>query len=254
MALVTSGDAAEVEGIFGNPAIEKAAIDWVIEQERMQGRAATDARGSGLGGAGDIESDGRIIEVKAFSKWGLKSTGLLLFTPAQLREGERNANYYVYIVENVAQGDPSKFELRVLHGEDLQRLFAGAKPQRFYVPLRAADYARLTRLGGVEPEPPRVHSENGGGLTSVSPGTKGPVMPARRAMPILDTKTGKEYRSKAAAGKALAPEVGGDIGNNFVWYQVLREFPDRFLTKNPDGRWVALNDPSVPPGSTMPGS
>lgn len=135
----------EPEQILGNPAIEKAAIKFVIEQERRQGRTATDARGSGLGGRGDVESDGRIIEVKAFSQWGLRGTGLLLFTPSQLREGERNADYYVYIVENVAQGDPSKFELRVLHGENLQRLFAGAKPQRLYVPVRAADYARLRR-------------------------------------------------------------------------------------------------------------
>src|SRR5713226_7813270 len=109
----------------GNRAIEKAAIEFVIEQEWLYGRAARDTRGHG---AGDVESGGRIIEVKAFGT-GWRS-GLLYFTPPQLREGEQNADYYVYIVENVAQGDPAKFDLRVLHGDDLRRLFADAKPYR----------------------------------------------------------------------------------------------------------------------------
>ncbi len=43
-------------------------------------------------------------------------------------------------------GDPAKFELRVLHGEDLRRLFADAKPQRSYVAVRKADYERMERL------------------------------------------------------------------------------------------------------------
>ncbi|MDQ6857489.1 MAG: hypothetical protein M3Z65_00665 [Chloroflexota bacterium] len=134
----------ELTPIVGNPAIEAAAVAFVIEQERLEGRTARDTRGHG---GGDVESDGRTIEVKGFSKWGLKSTGLLYFTPPQVRQAESNPHFYVYVVENVAQGDPSKFELRVLHGDDLRRLFAGAKPHRVYVPVRAADYARLTRLG-----------------------------------------------------------------------------------------------------------
>jgi hypothetical protein len=179
----------EWEQILGNPAIEKAAIAYVIECERQQGRAARDARGSGVGGAGDVESDGRIIEVKAFSKWGLKSTGLLLFTPGQLREVERNENYYVYIVENVGQGDHSKFELRELHGADLQRLLAGAKPQRFYVPVRAAEYARLSRLC-VDPEPHETENAIGRGLAMPAPGTNDPAESGESPMAAQRTTTG----------------------------------------------------------------
>lgn len=242
---------ADVAQRPGNPAVEKAAIEFVIEQERLQGRTARDTRGRG---AGDIESDGRIIEVKAYGGWW--RTGLLYFTPPQLREGERNADYYVYIVENIAQGDPSKFDLRVLHGENLQRLFAGAKPHRSYVPVRAADKARLQRLGSVEREQPRADDEKNvvGDLTLVRKGKKGTVVARKNAKPILDTETGNEYPSMFQAGKALYGLVGGDIENRFVWYQILRAFPDRFQTKNPDGEWVALDDPGVPKGSTLPGS
>ncbi|MDP3984293.1 MAG: hypothetical protein Q8Q52_04710 [Acidimicrobiia bacterium] len=77
---------------------------------------------------------------------------------------------------------------------------------------------------------------------------------SRAAMPILDPETGKEYRSKYKAGKALCGLVGGDINNTLVWYQVLRAFPNRFQTKNPAGEWVALDDPSAPLGTTIPGS
>lgn len=119
------------------------AVQFVIEYERSQRRVARDT--SNGGAAGDVESAGRVIEVKACSGFDLRARRLLYFTPPQLREGERNADYYVYIVENIAQGDPSKFELRILHGEQLRRLFAGAKPHRFYVPVHAAEYEQLER-------------------------------------------------------------------------------------------------------------
>jgi hypothetical protein len=94
-----------------------------------------------------VESRGRIIEVKAFGRFAeLRTEGTLLFTPPQLLVGAENAAYFVYVVENVAQGDPSKFEIRVLYGDDLRRLFAGAKPQRSYVTVHVADYLKMPRL------------------------------------------------------------------------------------------------------------
>ncbi|MEK6206938.1 MAG: DUF3883 domain-containing protein [Chloroflexota bacterium] len=239
----------EWEQIIGNPAIEKAAIAYVIECERRHGRTARDARGSGLGGVGDVESDGRIIEVKADGGWW--RTGRLYFTPPQLREGEQNPNYYVYIVENVAQGDPSKFELRVLHGEDLQRLFAGAKVHRLYVPVRAADYARLTRLC-TESEP--LRAEGGDTPMPISPPKERRVVGGRKAHPIRDIETDKEYRSKYQAGKDLYWLVGGDVTDLHVWFKIARKFPDRFQTKSAHGDWVGLNDPSAPIGTTRPDS
>ncbi|MGH2796140.1 MAG: protein NO VEIN domain-containing protein [Thermoleophilaceae bacterium] len=126
-----------------NQQLEDIAVEFVIAQEREHGRNARDSRGRG---AGDVESDDRVIEIKAFS--GRWRTGLLYFTPPQLEHGERDPNYHVYVVENIAQGDPAKFELSILHGEDLRRLFASAQVHRLFVPIRAADRARFLRLDG----------------------------------------------------------------------------------------------------------
>ena len=65
---------------------------------------------------------------------------------AWLRDYEFVACAGHVLVALVSQGDPSKAEIRVLHGEDPQRLFAGAKPDILYVPVRAGDYKRLPRL------------------------------------------------------------------------------------------------------------
>lgn len=132
---------AETAPIRGNRAIQRAAVEFVIKSELAQGRSALDT--SNGGAAGDVQSEGRVIEVKACGGFDLRARRLLYFTPPQLREGERNPDYYVYIVENVAQGDPLKFELRILHGEQLRRLFAAAKPHRFYVAVHAAEYEQL---------------------------------------------------------------------------------------------------------------
>jgi hypothetical protein len=47
----------------------------------------------------------------------------------------------VYVVENVSQGDPGQFTLRVLGGDRLRQLLMKAKDQRYYtVPWPVADY------------------------------------------------------------------------------------------------------------------
>lgn len=136
-------DTEQPEPIVVDKTIEDAAIRHVIGLERQLGRDARDTRRRP--GAPDIESGDRKIELKVVGGW-LRSRGLLLFTPGQIRKAQRDPNYYVYIVENLNQGEPSKFEVRVLHGDDLRRLCAGAKPQRVYVPVRVGDYAKLPRL------------------------------------------------------------------------------------------------------------
>lgn len=226
--------------------IEDVAIQYVIERERLQGRAAKDMRGRS---AADVESDGRIIEVKAFSaSW---RSGVLYFTPPQLREGGQNENYWVYVVDNIAQGDPSKFDLTKLHGEDLRRLFAAAKPHRSSIAVRAADKARFKRLSDLG----HLHPADGAAPATqtgqpMSRATRG----RGRPKPILDTETGKEYGSEYGAGKALYSLVGGDIKDTFVWFKILRAFPRRFRTKNAEGEWVPTDDPSAPRGSTLPDS
>ena len=59
--------------------------------------------------------------------------------------------------------------------------------------------------------------------------------PAQR---IRDTTTGKAYRSKYAAGKALAKLVNGDPSDTRVWYKVHRAFPHRFQRQDDAGNWV----------------
>jgi hypothetical protein len=132
-----------VEPIIGNKQVEDAAIRFVIEQERGVGREARDTRYRGA--AADLESGGRIIEVKAVGGT-LRGYGLPL-EPRQIEEGRANPNFYVYIVENIVQGDPAKFELRVLGGEQLRRLLANAREHRYFeVPVPVAEYAKIPGL------------------------------------------------------------------------------------------------------------
>ena len=53
------------------------------------------------------------------------------------------------------------------------------------------------------------------------------------AQPVKDTKTGIEYRSKAAAGMAVAAEYGLDPLNHFIWYEVIKRDPKRFVRISP---------------------
>lgn len=46
---------------------------------------------------------------------------------------------------------------------------------------------------------------------------------------VKDTKTGTVYYSKAEAGRAVAAEYGLDPTSIFVWYEVLKLDPKRFV-------------------------
>jgi hypothetical protein len=59
----------------------------------------------------------------------------------QVQEARTNPNFYVYVVENVRQGDSSLFTLRILGGEHLLRLLMRAKEQHYFaMPWPVADY------------------------------------------------------------------------------------------------------------------
>lgn len=123
--------------LVGNKAIESAAIEWVMTLERMAGREPRDARYER--GPADIGSPPRVIEVKAFGKSN-RGYDLWLET-RQVEEARTNPDFYVYVVENVKQGDPSLFTLRVLGGQHLQRLLQRAQEQHYFtVPWPVADY------------------------------------------------------------------------------------------------------------------
>jgi hypothetical protein len=118
--------------------IEDAAIQWVMELERLAGREPVDSRYRGA--PADIESPPRVIEVKAVGKGSMRGEALAL-EARQVEEGRRNPNFFVYVVENVRQGDPNLFTLRILGGDRLRRLLDRAKPWGTYsVPFPVADY------------------------------------------------------------------------------------------------------------------
>jgi hypothetical protein len=57
------------------------------------------------------------------------------------RGGAREPELYLYVVENVRQGDPSLFALKVLGGDLLARLLERSKEQRYFtVPWPVATY------------------------------------------------------------------------------------------------------------------
>jgi len=52
----------------------------------------------------------------------------------------------------------------------------------------------------------------------------------KKAKPQKDTKTGILYKSKAAAGMAVATEYNLDPTETFVWYEVIKKDPARFVS------------------------
>jgi hypothetical protein len=124
--------------LSGNKAIEDAAIAFVMKLEREAGRAPQDRRYEAAFAA-DISSPPRIVEVKAVG--GSQRGWTLWLEVAQVNEARTNPDFYVYVVDNVRQGDPAKFGLKVLGGQRLTRLLERAKERRYFeVPLPVAEY------------------------------------------------------------------------------------------------------------------
>lgn len=62
----------------------------------------------------------------------------------QIDEARRNPNFWLYVVDNVRQGNPEHFRLKVFGGERLARLIGRAKQRVYYevpVPVREFDDA-----------------------------------------------------------------------------------------------------------------
>ena len=115
--------------LVGNKAIEQAAVMWVMELERAAGREPVDRRFE-RAFAGDLWSPPRTIELKttstSFRGW------FLWLEPIQVDAARSDPNFYIYVVENVAQGDPNQFGLRVLHGDQLRRLLGRVTERRHF--------------------------------------------------------------------------------------------------------------------------
>jgi hypothetical protein len=152
---VNPPEAAPPEPFRTNREIENAAIEFVIAQEKLEERTAHEARREGA--TTDIVSDGRIIEIKAA---GTTARGQDVWLEkrqydAALADPE---HFWLYIVENVRQGDPTKFRLLRIGGESLATLLRNARAQSYYtVPFPVAVYDALTTVGATpaaeSPEP-----------------------------------------------------------------------------------------------------
>src|SRR5438105_2196295 len=124
--------------VVGNKAIEEAAVAYVMGLERQAGRNPEDRRYAAAFPA-DIESAPRVIEIKAVG--GSQRGWFLPLEMAQVEEARRNPNFFVYVVDNIAQGDPDLFGLRILGGQLLARLLDSARERRYYeVPFPVAEY------------------------------------------------------------------------------------------------------------------
>lgn len=132
----------EYEPLVGNRAIEDAAVAHVMQYEQLHGRRARDTRHTGA--AGDLVSGDRVIEVKAYGK---SSRGHDLWLEVrQFEEARRNPNFWLYIVENVRQGDPAQFRLLEIGGAELQALLSRARERRYYeMPWPVTAYDRLVQ-------------------------------------------------------------------------------------------------------------
>jgi hypothetical protein len=108
-----------------------------MDYERSRGREPADTQHGGA--PADIASSGRTIEVKAF---GGSTRGYDLWLETrQVEEARTNPAFFIYVVENVRQGDPAKFTLKILGGSRLRKLLERAKEQRYYtVPWPVANY------------------------------------------------------------------------------------------------------------------
>lgn len=125
-----------------NKAIEDAAIAYVLDWEAAHGRPSHDTRGTGS--AADVAGDDRTIEVKAYG--GFARGQDLWLEPRQIAEGLQNPNFWLYIVENIRQGDPTRFRLVPIGGDTLRAMLARAVERRYFtVPWPVAIYDQLVR-------------------------------------------------------------------------------------------------------------
>jgi hypothetical protein len=138
--------------LSGNKAVEEAAIRWVMQLERAAGRQPVDRRYDAKFPA-DIESPPRIIEVKAI---GTSTRGWFLpLEVKQFDKAQQAPNFYIYVVENTRQGDPTEFTLKILGGKRLHQLLARARERRYYeLPWPVAHYDGTPGMEALsEPKP-----------------------------------------------------------------------------------------------------
>ena len=119
--------------------VEEAAIKLVIAVEVAEGRPARDARRE-PGASTDVVSGDRLIEVKAYG--GSARGEDLWLEPAQVAAAlAAPERFWLYVVDNVSQGDPEQFRLLRFGGDQWANMLAGRKERRYFeVPFSVKVY------------------------------------------------------------------------------------------------------------------
>src|SRR5215207_1041916 len=101
---------------MSNSETERLAIECVMTLERNAGRRPEDVRLRRV--PYDVSSPPRKIEVKSF---GASARGAAVpLEESQITAAREDpANFYVYVVDNVAGADREEMSVRVLHGDML---------------------------------------------------------------------------------------------------------------------------------------
>jgi hypothetical protein len=142
MRLVDAMSEPTVPPHMSNRAIEDAAVAYVLDWEADHGRPSGDTRGTGA--AADVAGPTRTIEVKAYGGYA-RGQDLWLET-RQIAEGRGNPNFWLYVVENVRQGNTAHFRLLEIGGGQLQAMLDHAVERRYFtVPWPVAIYDELVR-------------------------------------------------------------------------------------------------------------
>ena len=125
-----------------NRAVEDAAVTYVLDWEFARGRPSQDTRGRGA--AADVAGEHRTIEVKAYG--GSARGQDLWLEPRQVAEAGQNPDFWLYVVDNIRQGNPDEFRLFEIGGERLKLLLSRAVERRYFtVPWPVAVYDELVR-------------------------------------------------------------------------------------------------------------
>ena len=129
-------------------------------------------------------------------------------------------------------------------------LFLAAEVEDIYITQMGKKYGRWETVKAIETAPSgdlRAANEIAKALSerkvsSTSSEEKvqralstGKTRAARKAQPVKDTHTGTVYHSKASAGMAVASDYGLSATkpdgkpNSFIWYEVIKQDPERFV-------------------------
>lgn len=106
--------------------LQHAAVAFVVDYERRHGReprVTADGRGA------DIVSPPRWIEVKAIAQNAGDGFLTIVLSDAARARARSESGFFLYLVHNVAQGDPKRFQLRVVTSAELRGVAEAPRAQ-----------------------------------------------------------------------------------------------------------------------------